>query len=83
MSKTLPYRRLDEVLQGLGFVKTVLPTLQLVYQHQPSNTILYFRAYQLDETVSPTDLAITRKFLTERGLIEARAFERLLQETAA
>jgi hypothetical protein len=83
MNKTLPFGQLDQLLQRLGFEKTVLPTFQLVYQHQPSNTILYFRAYQPDEAVSPTDLAVARKYLTERGLMEARAFDRLPPDTPA
>ena len=83
MNKPPTYTRLDQVLQRLGFVKTTLPSSQFVYQHEPSNTVLYFRSYRPDDIVSPTDLAVTRKFLTERGLIDEKAFEGLFQQPAA
>jgi len=71
---------LRKVLRDLGFVETVVPGPYLLFEHSPSGTLLPYRAYKADDSVSWADLVMTRRLLDERGLMEAEEFEALLQK---
>jgi len=80
MNNTISFARLRNLLMSLGFQETIVPQSHVVYEHSGSGTTLVFRLYQLDERVSWNDVAVARKFLTERGLLDEDEFERLLHE---
>jgi hypothetical protein len=77
MSQEITFAELRQFLGNLGFRMTRLPT-GIVFEHEPSNTVIVLRRYRSRETVSPTDLAVARTMLDQRGLMEERAFEQAL-----
>ena len=83
MNKPVVFATLDSLLRRLGYTVTTVPGSHLRYEHAPSATVLVFREYGPADPVSWSDLAVARRFLVERGLVEDEAFERLLQEPAA
>jgi hypothetical protein len=83
MNKTIAFATLDSFLRRRGFTATTVSGSHLRYEHAPSATVLVFREYGPADPVSWSDLAVARRFLVERGLVEDDAFERLLQEPAA
>jgi hypothetical protein len=83
MNENVPYATLQKLLHQLGFGETVVPSSHVVYRHAEPNTLLVYPIYRPQESVSWADLTATRRFLSERGLIEEDAFDRLLREPAA
>jgi hypothetical protein len=82
-NNAIPFNFLRKVLLDLGFVETVVPGPYLLFEHSASGTLLPFRAYQPGDSVSWADLAMTRKLLDERGLMEEEEFEALSHKTPA
>jgi hypothetical protein len=83
MNQATSFARLEKLLDALDFRKTVLPSGQIVFRHPPSETMLFFRDDRPDETVSPTDMTVTRRFLDLRGVLDDAKFDRALQDPAA
>ena len=83
MRNPVTFADLRQFLLRLGFVETRVPKSHLVYQHASSGTVLTVRPYRPRDHVDATTLIVVRRHLVERGLIEAAAFERLLEGTAA
>jgi hypothetical protein len=69
-----------KLLLDLGFVETVVPGPYLLFEHSPSGTLLPYRAYQPGDSVSWADLAMSRRLLDERGLMDEEEFEALLHK---
>ncbi len=68
------------MLLDLGFVETLVPGPYLLFEHSPSGTLLPYRAYEPGDNVSWADLVMTRRVLDERGILEEREFEALLDK---
>jgi hypothetical protein len=76
-----PFDRVRKVLLGLGFVEKRVQERYLLFEYSPSGTLLPYRDSQPADSVSWQDLAMTRRQLDERGLLEAVDFEALLHQT--
>jgi hypothetical protein len=74
----IPFSHLRKVLLNLGFVETLIPGPYFRFKHAPSETLLFYRDYQPDDLITWADHVKTRKFLDERGVLEADEFEALL-----
>jgi hypothetical protein len=84
MNKRITFAALKTLLERLGFQEAILPGGHVVFSYARKNDwLLVYRAYRPDEVLDWADLAKTRRFLVEWGLIEEDAFDRLLQEPAA
>jgi hypothetical protein len=83
MAKTITFAELRHFLLGLGFVEDTVRGGFLRFQHDPSDTRFIFRAYKATDRVNPGDLVAVRRFLDERGLMEADEFDRFLGKTPA
>jgi predicted RNA binding protein YcfA (HicA-like mRNA interferase family) len=83
MSNTVTFTTIDGILRRLGFTAIPVPGSHTRYEHPPSSTVLVLREYRPAEPVSWSDLTVVRRFLVERGFMDAEAFERLLHEPAA
>src|SRR5262249_27270978 len=77
----LSFSHLRKVLRDLGFVETLVPGPYRVFEHARSETLLFYRDYEPEETITWADHVKTRKFLDERGILEADDFEALLHKT--
>jgi len=75
------FSQLRKILLDLGFVEAVVPGPYLLFEHAPSQTLLFYRHYQFDDTITWADHVKTRKFLDERGVLEGDEFETLLHKT--
>lgn len=82
MNNAVTFARLRKTLTGLGFMETVVPGSHVVFEHHPSETLLAFREYKNGEKVNRGDLAVTRRFLVEKGLVEEEQLESMLQAAA-
>lgn len=80
MNKVITFKTLEQLLLHLGFIAGDTPGGQPVFHHRPTDTILAFSPYAPDDRVQAHHLMITRRMLTERGVIEDGAFDRLLDE---
>jgi hypothetical protein len=84
MTKTITFATLKTLLERLGFQEAVLPSGHLVFNHPSGkDLLLFYRTYRSNEVLDWNDLAKTRRFLVEWGLIDENSFDRLLQEPAA
>jgi hypothetical protein len=84
MSKTFTYGTLKTMLEQLGFQEAVLPSSHSIFSYPgEKDLLLVYRAYQPDEVLDWTDMAKTRRFLDAWGLVDEKAFEQALQDTAA
>src|SRR5258707_368300 len=81
MTRNIPFRELRQYLQDLGFTELVQPT-HFRFDHSPSGSILILRPYLPGQTVSEFDLAVVRKTLVERGVVEEAALEHFLEKAA-
>jgi predicted RNA binding protein YcfA (HicA-like mRNA interferase family) len=81
--KPVTYATLKKMLHKLGFKDTVVPGSHVVFTYPEPNTLLIYRDYRPEETISWADMAATRRFLDAWGLVEADTFETVLQETHA
>jgi hypothetical protein len=83
-SSHIPFAVLKDFLSGLGFTNREVNGASIIFEHAPSETLLFFRTYQPREKVDQTDLVVVRKFLDEKGLMDREEFERWAwQQTAA
>ena len=83
MGRTITFAELRTFLREMGFVEDTVRGEFLRFQHDPSDTRFIFRAYKPTDRVNPGDLVAVRRFLDERGLMEADEFERFLSKTPA
>jgi hypothetical protein len=72
---------LHRLLKGLGFVQVPANGPYILFEHKPSDTLLPFRQHRPDEQVDAMNLAVVRKMLDERGLLERDDFESALRDT--
>ncbi len=78
----MSFADLQGFLEGLGFETAVKPN-GILFRHVPTETLLVFRTYQPRELVTAADLAVARKMLDERGILDAENFDSQLTKTSA
>jgi hypothetical protein len=89
MSKKVTFGDVHRLLTGLGFVKktgvieTPLRVKFVAFEHEPSDTLLVFRAHRLNEKIDAMNLASVRFMLDARGFIERDDFDDALRDAAA
>lgn len=74
MNKHIRFEALRQLLNNLGFAERTKNST-LIFEHTPSETHLFFHAYQPQEQVDLEKLYVVRKFLDEKGLMDRDAFE--------
>jgi hypothetical protein len=79
----IPFSHLRKILLDLGFAEKTVPGPYFVFEHGPSETLLFYRHYRPNDIITWMDHSKTRKFLDERGILEADGFEALLTKTPA
>lgn len=72
----ITFATLRSFLEELGFSERKGNGSSIIFEHKPSQTVLFFRIYQSLEKVDQTDLVVVRRFLDEKGLMERDEFER-------
>ena len=72
-----------KILLDLGFEETIVPGPYYRFEHSASGTLLLYRDYRPNDLITWADHVKTRKFLDERGILEADEFEALLSKTPA
>jgi hypothetical protein len=77
----IPFSHLRKVLLDLGFVESVVPGPYRLFEHVPSETLLFYRDYRPGDSISWADHVKTRKFLDERGILEPDDLEARLHAT--
>ena len=77
----IPFSHLRKVLLDLGFAETVVPGPYRVFEHAPSETLLFYRDYRPEDAITWADHVKTRKFLDEKGILETEDFEARLHKT--
>lgn len=82
MGSKVTFAELRQLLENMGFQTTRRPK-HVLFQHSPSETVIVLRSYSARETVSPRELDVVQTMLDQRGLMEARAFERAWQDAPA
>jgi len=73
-----PFSQLRRLLLDRGFVEKVVPGRYLIFEHAPSETLLFYHNYQPEDPITWADQVKTRKFLDEKGLLEATDFDTCL-----
>lgn len=81
MKQPIPFAHLREFLLGLGCRFHAEPGRYVAFRHPESKALIMLRAYQDDEALSPTDLAIAGHVLDNFGVMERETFEAKLGET--
>ena len=80
MRKKPTFAKLSHLLKELGF-QTTRGARHVLFQHTPSDTLIVLKPYHPARSVHPTDLAVVRTMLDQRGLMEQAAFERALMNS--
>ena len=82
MTRKITFGELCRLLEGMDFERVSQPTHTL-FEHPASDTKVVLRPYQARDAVNPTDLAVVRKTLDERGLMPADSLEHLMRRKPA
>lgn len=82
MTETVKFSQLRRVLAGLGFEESKQSDA-LTFTHADTDTVFLFQPYQANDLVAPVHVVMVRRILDERGLMERRAFEELLEKAPA
>ena len=82
MTRKITFAELCRLLEGMDFERVSQPT-HVLFEHPASDTKVVLRAYQARDVVNPTDLAVVRKTLDERGLLPADSFEHFMRRKPA
>jgi hypothetical protein len=78
----LRFSTLRQLLIDLGF-REQTNSASCIFEHEPTDTVLIFRAYQPREHVNWPDLVSVRRQLDERGLLAAESFDHRLRKASA
>lgn len=80
MTRLISFAEFRQFLNGLGFSEKRAESAW-VFNH-PSEGLLVFRLYGVEELVDDRDLRSTRKFLDMRGLLEGQEFDTFVQNAS-
>jgi len=83
MAKKVTFGQVRRLLDELGFEKMPHKEPHVVYEHKPSDTLLFFRPHRLREDVDPMTLSIVRKTLDWKGFLEEDKFDAALRKAPA
>jgi hypothetical protein len=78
----ITFATLRQFLIGLGFAEKTVPHSHVVFEHEPSGTVLVLPLYRPRDKVWEPNLVAVRKRLVDNGVIAGHAFEDLLHETS-
>jgi hypothetical protein len=79
----ITFAELRQFLRDMQFKEDLFKGEFYRFKHDPSDTEFVFRHYKPMDLVNPGDLMAVRRFLDERGLMDADAFDRLLTKAPA
>ena len=82
MTRKITFAELCRLLEGMDFERVTQPT-HVLFDHHATDTKVVLRPYQAREVVNPTDLAVVRKTLDERGLMPVDSFEHFMRKKPA
>lgn len=78
MSNTITFARLDQILQSLGFAVTRIPGSHMLYEDAASGALLMLRLFDSEDPVDAGTLAVVRRTLVEKGVLDRARWEDLL-----
>ena len=81
-NNAITFAALRQLLIGLGFTEKSVPHSHLVFEHQPSGTVLVLPPYRLREKVWEPNLVAVQKRLVDNGILAEHAFEDLLHKAS-
>ena len=82
MKNNTKFGQLRQLLLEIGFAEVSGPE-QVVFRHEPSNTLFVFRPYRPGDSVTEYNLVEVQKMLDSRGLMSAETFENQFRKTPA
>jgi hypothetical protein len=83
MAERITYAQLSEILFDLGFVQHTVPDSHCDFRHAGTNTIILLAPHLPEDSVTPLDVKYVRRVLDEKGLLEAKDFDRRIAESLA
>ena len=82
MKNNTRFSELRQLLLEMGFAEVSGPE-QIVFRHDPSNTLFVFRPYRPGDPVTTYNLIEVQSMLDSRGLMSAETFENQFKKTPA
>ena len=79
MSKTITFADLESLLFEVGFKENPTAGNNKLFEHSISDTVLILPMWQATDQVDRVHLVAVRRMLDEKGVIDADAFDELLQ----
>lgn len=79
----LPFARLRDFLEELGFVQSVVPRRHIRFHHEGADWDFFLPIYRTNQIVAPHDLVMFRTQLDARDILDADEFGRRLMADAA
>jgi hypothetical protein len=73
---------LRQLLLDVGFAEAAGPA-EIIFRHEPSDTIFVFRPYRPADAVAGYNLIEVKEMLEARGLMSADTFENQFRKTPA
>ena len=83
MTKNVTFGQVHRLLDGMGFVRKPVEGKHVVFEHKPTDTLLFFRPHRLNERVDAMTLSIVQKTLDLNGFLESDQFEDALRRASA
>ena len=82
MKSSIKFGELRQLLLDLGFREVPGPE-QIIFQHEPSDTLFVFRSYRPRDAVADYNLIEVKTMLDARGLMSVEAFENQFKKAPA
>ena len=82
MKNSIKFGEVRQLLLDLGFREVSGPE-QIVFRHEPSDTMFVFRPYRLSDPVTSYNLIEVKSMLDARGLMPAETFENQFRKAPA
>jgi hypothetical protein len=82
MTTRIKFGELRRLLLDTGFREVAGPE-QIVFRHEPSDTLFVFRPYRPNDPVASYNLIEVKSMLDARGLMSAAAFENQFKKAPA
>jgi hypothetical protein len=82
MKTKTTFGELRQLLLEMGFAEFSGPE-QIVFRHEPSDTLFVFRPYRPGDAVTGYNLIEVQSMLDSRGLMSAETFENQFKKTPA
>ena len=82
-NRKVTFGDIRRLLSEYGFVQPPGDGKAVVFEHKPTNTLLFFRPHRLKERADAFCLAMVQKMLDERGILERDEFEDALRQASA